>query len=162
MALGRFLAPHIQSGGAKAISHYMEQSEEKSNKQIKIASDVASGSISAISTVYMALENSSKILAKNIAENTVEVVKHRYGHEVGNVTDNALSAAGNTYLAVYNASALAPKGLAKRVAKDTGKLAAGVPEDVVRGRVELQVELPGPVNLKPEDEKAVVEKADLT
>ena len=52
----------------------------------------------AISTVYVALENSSKILAKNIANNTVDIVQHKYGTEVGQVTDHALSAAGNTYL----------------------------------------------------------------
>ena len=80
------------------LSHFAEQSDEKSNKQVVIASNIASGSIEAISTVYVALENSSKILAKNIANNTVDIVQHKYGSEVGQVTDNALSAAGNTYL----------------------------------------------------------------
>jgi len=41
---------------------------------------------------------------------------------VGTLTENALSTAGNTYLTVYNAAALGPKGLAKRVAKNTGKV----------------------------------------
>ena len=98
VALGRFLAPHIQRGGTKMISHFAEQSDEKSNKQVAIASKVATGSIEAFSTVYVALENSSKILAKNIANNTVDIVQHKYGTEVGQVTDHALSAAGNTYL----------------------------------------------------------------
>jgi len=146
LALGRLLAPHIQKGGVKALSHFVGQSEEKSQKQMRIVSDVASGSVAAISTVYMALENSSKILAKNIGENTVEVVRHRYGQEVGQVTDHALSAAGNAYLTVYNAGALAPKGLAKRLAKDTGKVAVGVPKEVLEGRIELREQQPGPVN----------------
>ena len=98
VALGRFLAPHIQTGGRKMLSHFAEQSDEKSNKQMAIASEIASGSIEAVSTVYVALENSSKILAKNIANNTVDIVQHKYGTEVGQVTDNALSAAGNAYL----------------------------------------------------------------
>ena len=46
----------------------------------------------------------------------------RYGAEVGNLTENALSTAGNTYLTVYNAAALGPKGLAKRVVKNTGRV----------------------------------------
>jgi len=162
VALGRFLAPHIQTGGAKALSHFVEQSEEKSSKQLKIASEVASGSISAISTVYMALENSSKILAKNIAENTVEVVKHKYGHEVGNVTDNALAAAGNTYLAVYNAGALGPKGLAKRLAKDTGKVTVGVPDTVLQGQIDLDVPQPGPVNDAKVQKSAAVAECPQT
>ena len=41
---------------------------------------------------------------------------------MGVLTENALSTAGNTYLTVYNAAALGPKGLAKRVAKNTGKV----------------------------------------
>ena len=102
VALGRFLAPHIHNGGTKMISHFAEQSDEKSKKQVAIASELASGSVEAISTVYVALENSSKILAKNIANNTVDIVQHKYGTEVGQVTDNALSAAGNTYLTGNN------------------------------------------------------------
>ena len=35
---------------------------------------------------YMALENSSKILAKNIANNTVMVVSHKYGTDMAAVT----------------------------------------------------------------------------
>jgi len=164
VALGRFLAPHIQRGSVKALSHFVEQSEEKSQKQMRIVSDVASGSVAAISTVYMALENSSKILAKNIGENTVEVVKHKYGQEVGQVTDNALSAAGNAYLAVYNAGALAPKGLAKRLAKDTGKVAVGVPDEVLQGNINLEEPQPGPVNPDPQlqsfDYESGIEQGD--
>ena len=46
----------------------------------------------------------------------------RYGGEAGNATENALSTAGNAYLTAYNAAALGPKGLAKRMAKNTGKV----------------------------------------
>ena len=45
----------------------------------------------------------------------------RYGPEAGSLTENALSTAGNTYLTVYNTAALGPKGLAKRVVKNTGR-----------------------------------------
>jgi len=34
-ALGRFLAPHIREKGALALSHFAEQSEEKSHKQVR-------------------------------------------------------------------------------------------------------------------------------
>ena len=39
--------------------------------------EVASGTVAAVSTMYMALENSSKILANNIANNTVMIVSHK-------------------------------------------------------------------------------------
>lgn len=122
LALGRFLAPHIRRHGTAALSHLVEQSDQKSQKQIDIAGEVAGGTVRAFSAIYMSLENSSKILAQNIANNTVNIVSHKYGGEVGTLTENALSTAGNTYLTVYNAAALGPKGLAKRVAKNTGKV----------------------------------------
>jgi len=102
LGMDKFLAPHVQRGSVKALSHFAEQSEEKSQEQMKMVSEVASGSAAAISKVFMALENSGKVLAKNIGENIVEVVKHRYGQEVGAATDQALSAAGSAYLAVHN------------------------------------------------------------
>ena len=47
------------------------QTSHESSNQLKIVGEVASGTVAAVSTMYMALENSSKILAKNIANNTV-------------------------------------------------------------------------------------------
>lgn len=77
VALGRFLAPHVKNQSAKALSYIIEQSDEKSQKQLDIASELASGTLTALSTVYSALENSSRILATNIANNTVQVVSHK-------------------------------------------------------------------------------------
>ena len=39
VALGRFLAPHIKHHSAKALSHVIEQSDEKSHKQLDIAGE---------------------------------------------------------------------------------------------------------------------------
>merc|ERR1712088_1276075 len=133
-ALGRFLAPHIRHHGAKALSHIIEQSDDKSQKQMDIASELAGGTLTALGTVYSALENSSRILATNVANNTVQVLSHKYGTEVGTVTENALTAVGNTYMTAYNTTALGPKSLAKRAVKTTGKVAVGVSDDVILGR----------------------------
>ena len=76
-ALGRFLAPHIKNHSAKALSHIIEQSDTKSQKQLDIASELASGTLTAMGTVYSALENSSRILATNVANNTVQIVSHK-------------------------------------------------------------------------------------
>jgi len=134
LALGRFLAPHIRHHGAKALSHIIEQSDDKSQKQMDIASELAGGTLTALGTVYSALENSSRILATNVANNTVQVLSHKYGTEVGTVTENALTAVGNTYMTAYNTTALGPKSLAKRAVKTTGKAAVGVSDDVILGR----------------------------
>ena len=55
----------------RALTHMTSQSSHESSNQLKIVGEVASGTVAAVSTMYMALENSSKILAKNIANNTV-------------------------------------------------------------------------------------------
>ena len=62
----------------KALSHIIEQSDEKSQKQLNIASELASGTVTALSTVYMGLENSSRILAHHVSNNTVELVSHKW------------------------------------------------------------------------------------
>ena len=46
--------------------------------QMEIASEIAGGTVRAFSTIYMSLENSSKILARNMANNTVTIVTHKY------------------------------------------------------------------------------------
>jgi len=125
MALGRMAAPHLERSASKALTHFSGQSSAESTNQLKIVGEVASGTLAAVSTLYMALENSSKILAKNLANNTVMIVSHKYGTDCAAATDAAFSTAGNSYLAFYNATALGPKGIAKRAAKDTGKAMVG-------------------------------------
>ena len=48
---------------------------------------------------------------------------------------------------------LGPKGLAKKLAKDTGKVAVGVPEDIIRGKVKLEPSTEPP--LMPAADKAI-------
>jgi len=125
MALGRLAAPHLERQATRALTHFSGQSNVEANSQLKIVGEVASGTLAAVSTLYMALENSSKILAKNLANNTIMIVSHKYGTDAAAVTDAAFATAGNSYLAFYNAAALGPKGIAKRAAKDTGKAFVG-------------------------------------
>ena len=57
------------------------------------------------------------------------------------------------YFIVYNAGVLGPKGLAKKLAKDTGKVAVGVPEEVIRGNVKLEPSTEPP--LMPPSDNAI-------
>eukprot|EP00096_Caligus_rogercresseyi_P002773 TRINITY_DN15063_c0_g1_i1.p1 TRINITY_DN15063_c0_g1~~TRINITY_DN15063_c0_g1_i1.p1 ORF type:complete len:461 (-),score=99.67 TRINITY_DN15063_c0_g1_i1:389-1771(-) len=134
LALGRYLAPHIKRQSVRALSSLAEQPEERSQEQLSIASDVVGGTVTAVSTLYTALENSTKVIAQNAANSTVKVVTHKYGLDAGDATNKSLSALGNTYLTMYNAGALTVKGVAKRTVKDTSKLSMNVPEDVIAGR----------------------------
>ena len=57
------------------------------------------------------------------------------------------------FFIVYNAGVLGPKGLAKKLAKDTGKVAVGVPEEVIRGKVKLEPSTEPP--LMPPSDNAI-------
>ena len=57
------------------------------------------------------------------------------------------------FFVVYNAGVLGPKGLAKKLAKDTGKVAVGVPEEVIRGKVKLEPSTEPP--LMPPSDNAI-------
>lgn len=105
-ALGRVLAPHLERGATRALTHFSSSSNAEASQQIAIAGDIASGTVAAVSTMFIALENSSKILAKNIANNTVMIVSHKYGPDMAAATDAALATAGNSYQTFYNVGAL--------------------------------------------------------
>ena len=135
-ALGRVLAPHLEQGATRALTHFSSQSNNEASQQIAIAGEIASGTVAAVSTMFLALENSSKILAKNIANNTVMIVSHKYGADMAAATDAALQTAGNSYQTFYNVGALGAKGIAKRAVKDTAKAAIGVDQAEVNRRAD--------------------------
>ena len=105
-ALGRVLAPHLERGATRALTHFSSQSNAEASQQIAIAGEIASGTVAAVSTMFVALENSSKILAKNLANNTVMIVSHKYGPDMAAATDAAFATAGNSYQTFYNVGAL--------------------------------------------------------
>eukprot|EP00092_Neocalanus_flemingeri_P045858 GFUD01051446.1.p1 GENE.GFUD01051446.1~~GFUD01051446.1.p1 ORF type:complete len:115 (-),score=36.90 GFUD01051446.1:49-393(-) len=91
MALGTLAAPHLERGATQALSSLTNQSNAEASSQVEIAGEVASGTVSAVSTMCRALEISSKILARNIASNTVMIVSHKYGSDVAAVTEAAIA-----------------------------------------------------------------------
>ena len=105
-ALGRAVAPHLERGATRALTNLSSQSSVETQQQLAIAGELASGTVAAVSTMFVALENSSKILAKNIANNTVMIVSHKYGADMAAATDAALATAGNSYQTFYNVGAL--------------------------------------------------------
>ena len=83
--------------------------------------EVASGAVRGFGVVYTGLEKAATTLATSISENTVQLVEYRYGPEAGRVTEHSLHSAGNVAMTGHNVQSLGAKGIAKRVAKDTGK-----------------------------------------
>lgn len=69
----------------------------------------------------MGLENAAKILASSLANETVQIVGHKYGTDAAQVVDHAMYSVGNVALATNSIRSLGIRGLAKRTAKETGK-----------------------------------------
>ncbi|ESO88510.1 hypothetical protein LOTGIDRAFT_83379, partial [Lottia gigantea] len=118
--LGKQLAPHVKKHGEKLLPKSLTKDTGSKSKVSGVLEVTVSG-IKGFSTVYLGLETAAKSLAKNLANETVVVVSHRYGTEAGAVTDNTLYTFGNVAMTAYNVDNLGVKAMAKRAVKDTGK-----------------------------------------
>ncbi|XP_069696367.1 protein spartin [Periplaneta americana] len=121
MALGRYLAPHIQRQGSKLLATTCNLTPQEASQRMDGVLTVTAGAFEGFSTVYDGLERSAGILATSLANNTVKIVKHKYGHPVGEATSDTLYTVGNVLVAGHNVKCLTPKGIAKVTAKSTGK-----------------------------------------
>lgn len=121
MALGRYLAPHIQRQGTKLLSSTCNLTEQEASNKMDGILEVAAGAVEGFSTVYDGLETSARLLASSLANNTVKIVEHKYGQPMGEAAGNTLYTVGNVFVAGHNVRHLTPKGIAKLTAKSTGK-----------------------------------------
>uniref|UniRef100_A0A182T761 Senescence domain-containing protein n=1 Tax=Anopheles maculatus TaxID=74869 RepID=A0A182T761_9DIPT len=126
MALGRFLAPHIQRHGSALLSYSTGMSEQAASERMNGALTICAGAVEGFGTVYEGLERSASILGKSLSTSTVQIVEHRYGTEASRVVGSSLDTVGNVINVTHNMNYMTPKGLAKRTAKNAGKaLVAG-------------------------------------
>lgn len=119
-SLGRFLAPHVHQQGSKLLSHTLGMENHKAEEAITKTLKVAVETANAASTIYYGLESSVGILGRNLAENTVKVVKHTYGESSAAVTSNTLDTVGNLYN-VRRLNIITPLGLVKATARNAGR-----------------------------------------
>ncbi|XP_039295204.1 protein spartin isoform X2 [Nilaparvata lugens] len=120
MALGRYLAPHIQKGGTR-LAGVAGVDEATAAARVEGAMTLAAGAVEGFSTVYTGLEQAGSILGNSLTNNTVHIVEHKYGQPMGQVTGHTLHSIGNAYAASQNFRIFTPKNLAKKTAKDAGK-----------------------------------------
>lgn len=119
-SLGRFLAPHVHQQGSKLLSHTLGMENQKAEETITKTLKIAVGTANAVSMIYCGLESSVGILGKNLAENTVKVVKHTYGESSAAVTSNTFDTVGNLYN-VRRFNIITPLGLVKATARNAAK-----------------------------------------
>ncbi|PSN45011.1 hypothetical protein C0J52_11638 [Blattella germanica] len=114
-------AVNPRTQGTKILSSTCNLTQQEASKKMEGVLEVAAGAVEGFSTVYEGLERSAGILASSLANNTVKIVEHKYGHSIGGVTDDTLHTVGNVFVAGNNIRHLTPKGIAKVTAKSTGK-----------------------------------------
>ncbi|XP_055306088.1 protein spartin isoform X2 [Sitodiplosis mosellana] len=121
VALGKFLAPHVHAQGSKLLSKSMGYSTDDAKDKMSGVLTVAAGAVEGFGTVYNGLEKSAGILGKNLSENSVKIVEHKYGPQAGNLAQGTFDTVGNMINLSQNMSLITPKGLAKKTMKGTGK-----------------------------------------
>ncbi len=121
MALGRFLAPHIQKQGSKILSSTFGYNEEIAEERMTDALKITAGAVEGFGTVYSGLETSATILGTHLSSNTVKIVEHKYGTNIAKVTENSLDTVGNLININKNFGVVTPKGFFKSAGKNAGK-----------------------------------------
>lgn len=67
--------------------------------------------------IYESCENAAKHLATNLSNESISVVKHKYGEDASVLTENAAFALGNSALAAYYVGGLGPKSVCAEIRK---------------------------------------------
>jgi len=123
--LTKSMAGYLAAKAEKPISGVVATTGgDKKQGTMAYLIDAARGGLIAYGTVYTGLESSAKVLGKNIKDNSVKVVSHKYGGDAGHVFGDACTAAGNAAMTYMNLQSLGVKGLVKKTAKETGKTVA--------------------------------------
>lgn len=78
MKLGHFLAPHIKKQGTRLLSSGFNLSEQEAASKVDGVLTVTAGAVEGFSTIYRGLESSASILGKNIKDNSVKIIEHKW------------------------------------------------------------------------------------
>ncbi|XP_063060953.1 spartin-like isoform X2 [Engraulis encrasicolus] len=117
-AVGRELAPHVKKHGTKLIPESLKKDKD-GRSNLDGAMVVAASGVQGFATVWTGLEVAAKDIAKNVAEETVSTVKHKYGPEAGVATDHAVNSAINVGVTAFNIDNLGIKAMVKKTGKQT-------------------------------------------
>ncbi|KAM7362245.1 spartin isoform 2-T5 [Cochliomyia hominivorax] len=120
MAIGRYLAPHIQHHGATLLQKTCGLDQQEANSKMESALTVAAGAVEGFSTIIDGLEKSAAILGNNLSENSVKIIEYKYGSPAGYVAADTFDTLGNAFILSRNVNYMLPKGIAKKMVKNTG------------------------------------------
>ncbi|XP_038617494.1 spartin isoform X1 [Tachyglossus aculeatus] len=117
--VGRELAPHVKKHGSKLVPESLKKDKD-GKSPLDGAMVVAASGVQGFSTVWQGLECAAKCIVKSVSEETVHTVKHKYGAQAGNATDNAMNSAINVGVTAFNIDNIGIKAMVKKTAKQTG------------------------------------------
>ncbi|XP_054442536.1 spartin isoform X1 [Pteronotus mesoamericanus] len=118
--VGRELAPHVKRHGGKLVPESLKKDKD-GKSPLDGAMVVAASSVQGFSTVWQGLECAAKCIVSNVSAETVQTVRHKYGHTAGEATHNAVDSAINVGLTAYNLDNIGIKAMVKKTAKETGQ-----------------------------------------
>jgi len=108
---------------AKSVADKFESSKYTqkivSTSAYKGAKEIGGASISAVASVFQALEEALFTLAKSGGEAAVDVVRHRYGDKAALAANDGMHSALNVVNTARVVKGLGPKSMAKKTAKAT-------------------------------------------
>lgn len=78
LAVGRFLAPHIQEQGSRLLQKGFGYDSSQATSTMEGAMTIAAGAVEGVSTVFDGLESSAKILGNSLSENSVKIIEHKW------------------------------------------------------------------------------------
>ncbi|XP_071304398.1 spartin isoform X1 [Agelaius tricolor] len=117
--VGKELAPHVKKHGSKLVPESLKKDKD-GKSTFDGALVVAASGVQGFSTVWQGLESAAKCIAKSVSTETVKTVKHKYGEDAGDATDNAMNSAINVGVTAFNIENIGIKSVVKRTAKETG------------------------------------------
>ncbi|XP_060648352.1 protein spartin isoform X1 [Drosophila nasuta] len=121
VAVGGYLAPHVQTQGSKLLQRGFGYDSSQADSAMEGAMTIAAGAVEGVTTVFDGLETSAKILGTNLSENSVKIIEHKYGASAGNLACGTFDTVGNAFVISQNVNYITPKGLAKKLVKKTGE-----------------------------------------
>ncbi|KAM5313259.1 spartin isoform 2-T4 [Glossophaga mutica] len=118
--VGKELAPHVKKHGSKLVPEALRKDRD-GKSPLDGAMVVAASSVQGFSTVWQGLECAAKCIVNNVSAETVQTVRHKYGHTAGEATHDAVNSAINVGVAAYNLDNIGIKAMVKKTAKETGQ-----------------------------------------
>ncbi|KAK7595403.1 hypothetical protein V9T40_013228 [Parthenolecanium corni] len=116
-SLGQYLAPHIKEKGSQLLINVAGVDQNEASGKIDALFNVSASAVEGLTTVYQGLEQSARIFGGSLSNNTVQIVKHRYGPSAAEFTQHTFETVGNGVEIGTHLRFFKPASIVKHAAK---------------------------------------------